>query len=136
MTTYTGQCLCGDIKYEIEGEPLMAGVCHCKNCQRQAGSAFSTLWGVSAAAVTLTAQQPKCYADAATSSGSTVQRFFCGICGSPIYSVVPAQPDTLFIKTGTLDNTDGFTPGFHVWCDSKQHWVTIPEGLPAMAQQS
>ena len=37
MPNHTGQCLCGDIKYTIAAEPVMAGVCHCKNCQRQAG---------------------------------------------------------------------------------------------------
>ena len=43
--TATGQCLCGEIKYELAAAPTMTGVCHCKNCQRQAGSAFSTLAG-------------------------------------------------------------------------------------------
>ena len=42
----TGRCLCGSVQYEIDSEPTMPGICHCKNCQRQAGSAFSTLAGV------------------------------------------------------------------------------------------
>ncbi len=42
----TGQCLCGIITYELKNPPMMTGVCHCKNCQRQAGTAFSTLAGV------------------------------------------------------------------------------------------
>jgi hypothetical protein len=39
----TGGCLCGQIRYETKAEPMMTGVCHCKNCQKQGGSAFSTL---------------------------------------------------------------------------------------------
>jgi len=39
----TGQCLCGIITYELKNPPEMTRVCHCKNCQRQAGSAFSLL---------------------------------------------------------------------------------------------
>ena len=38
----TGGCLCGQVRYETKAEPMMTGVCHCKNCQKQAGSAFST----------------------------------------------------------------------------------------------
>jgi len=136
MAEHTGQCLCGDVKYAIGADPVMAGVCHCKNCQRQAGSAFSTLWGVPKAAVTFMATLPKCYEDNTPDSGGVVQRYFCGNCGSPIYSAVSAQPDMLFVKAGTLDNADEFTPGFHLWCDSKQPWVDIPAGVPTMAKQS
>lgn len=131
----TGSCLCGDIRYELANPPAVAGVCHCKNCQRQAGSAFSTLAGVPREEFTLLAGTPKLYADSDTTSGNTVERYFCGRCGSPIYSAVPGSPDTLYLKTGTLDDTADFQPQFHVWCDSKQNWVTIPDGVPAIPTQ-
>ena len=131
----TGQCLCGEIKYELKEVPAMTGVCHCKNCQRQAGSAFSTLAGVPKNEFTLTSGEPKLYKDSDTNSGSTVERYFCGNCGSPIYSALPSQPDTLYLKTGTMDDTDAFTPQFHVWCDTKQNWVTLEDGVPQIAKQ-
>lgn len=131
----TGQCLCGEIRYQIENPPAVTGVCHCKNCQRQAGSAFSTLAGVPKTEFTLTAGKPRLYEDSATTSGNTVQRFFCGTCGSPIYSAVPGQPDVVYLKTGTLDDTSTFKPQFQVWCDSKQNWVDLVPGVPALAQQ-
>ncbi|MEZ5559908.1 MAG: GFA family protein [Pseudomonadales bacterium] len=132
----TGQCLCGAVKYEFDNPPAMTGVCHCKNCQRQAGSAFSTLAGVPKAEFRFTAGQPKLYRDADTDSGNTVERYFCGNCGSPIYSAIPSQPDTLFLKTGTLDDTSSFKPMFNVWCDSKQSWVKLDDGVPAIARQA
>ena len=132
---HTGQCLCGDIKYEFTNPPAMSGICHCKNCQRQAGSAFSTLAGVPKAEFNMTGE-PALYKDPDTDSGNTVERYFCGTCGSPIYSVIPDQPDTLFLKTGTLDDTSGFTPMFHVWCSTKQNWVELAEGVPQMEKQS
>jgi hypothetical protein len=132
----TGSCLCGDIRYQLTNPPALTGVCHCKNCQRQAGSAFSTLAGVPKNEFTLLSGEPKLYRDADTASGNSVERYFCGRCGSPIYSAIPAQPDTLYLKTGTLDDTTAFEPQFHVWCDSKQNWVTIPEGVPAMPTQA
>jgi len=133
--TITGQCLCGSIKYEISSEPAMSGICHCKNCQRQTGSAFSTLAGASKADVSFTQGEPKLYQDSETDSGNTVERYFCGNCGSPIYSATAGQPDTLFFKTGTLDDTTTFAPQFHVWCDSKQDWVALEEGVPQIPKQ-
>ncbi|MDP6377324.1 MAG: GFA family protein [Pseudomonadales bacterium] len=132
----TGQCLCGDIRYQIGNAPAMMGVCHCKNCQRQAGSAFSTLASVPKAELTFTDGEPALYEDSDTESGNTVQRYFCGRCGSPIYSALPSQPDTVFLKTGTLDDTSGFQPQFNVWCDTKQSWVEIDESLPAIARNT
>ena len=76
------------------------------------------------------------YEDSATESGSVVQRFFCGKCGSPIYSKVPAQPDTAYLKTGILDDTSSFKPMFNLWCDSKQDWVTLDETIPAIGKQA
>ena len=129
----TGQCLCGAITYELSEAPAMTGVCHCKNCQRQAGSAFSTLAGVPKAGITINGE-PKLYEDGDTASGNTVQRYFCGNCGSPIYSAIDAMPDMVFLKTGTLDDTSDFAVQFHAWCDSKQPWVTLEDGVPQMAQ--
>jgi len=128
----TGQCLCGVITYELKNPPAMTGVCHCKNCQRQAGSAFSTLAGVAKTDFVLNSGQMKVYRDSETDTGNTVERHFCGECGSPIYSAVPDSPDVLFIKTGTMDDTSSFTPQFHVWSSSKQDWVELEDGVPAM----
>ena len=136
MTEYTGQCLCGDIRYTISGSPAMAGVCHCKNCQRQAGSAFSTLWGIPKPNIAFDGLEPTMYEDGDTASGGQVERYFCGRCGSPLYSLIPDQQEMLFLKTGTLDQTDDFVPQFHVWCDSKQNWVDLAEEIPQMATQS
>ena len=109
----------------------MSGICHCKNCQRQAGSAFSTLAGIEAKDFQLSGT-PKLYEDRDTDSGNPVQRYFCGNCGSPIYSAISAQPDMVFLKTGTLDDTSGFTPQFHAWCSTKQDWVALEEGVPTL----
>ena len=126
----TGQCLCGEIKYSIDNTPAMAGVCHCKNCQRQAGSAFSTLAGVPLEQFHLTSGQPKLYKDSDTESGNSVERFFCGTCGSPIYSAVPSFADMIFLKTGTMDDTSACAPQFHIWSDTKQNWVDLAGSVP------
>jgi hypothetical protein len=125
--TLRGRCLCGDIRYQLDGVPAVMGVCHCKRCQRQGGSAFSTMAGVPREAFTLLRGDPVIYPDGATNSGATAEISFCGRCGSPIYTVLDNQPDMLLLKTGTLDDTTWFRPQFHVWCADKQQWVDIAE---------
>ncbi|MEO0499952.1 MAG: GFA family protein [Pseudomonadota bacterium] len=126
----TGRCLCGAISYRIEGEPAMALACHCKNCQRQAGTALSTIIGVPAAMVAVEGT-PRMFLDKGDSGGD-VERHFCSTCGSPLYSRVAAAADMIFIKAGTLDDTSGFAPQMHVWTQSAQDWFD-PGDVPAFA---
>ena len=131
----SGSCLCEAITYQIPESSLMEAVCHCKNCQKQAGSAFSTLAGIKKSDFRLVGE-PKLFVDKATDSGAPVERYFCGICGSPIYSALPSQPDVIYLKTGTLDDTSEFKPSIHVWAGTKQNWVEIDESLPQLQKQS
>jgi hypothetical protein len=124
----TGGCLCGQVRYAVEGDLMMTGVCHCKNCQRQAGSAYSVLFAVADAQVSMTGDLTM-FADTAD-SGNSVFRHFCGTCGSPIKSVVPGQKGVTFIKAGTLDDSSILQPSVHFWTKSKQNWVDIPDGVP------
>lgn len=130
-TAMTGGCLCGAVRYRIEGEPAMQVVCHCSHCQKQAGSAFSTIVGVPENAVTLTMGAPKSYIDHGE-SGKAVERQFCGTCGSPLFSKVEVAPGLTFVKSGTLDDTAFFKPSAHIWTKSKQCWVDTG-AVPAFA---
>lgn len=120
---HTGGCLCGAVRYTITAEPAMQVICHCKNCQRQSGSAWSMIEGVPEAAVTIDGT-PKSYEDHGDSGGSVVRQF-CGTCGSPLFSRVASAPGMLFIKAGTLDDTSGFDPKVQIWTKSRQHWVDL-----------
>ena len=104
----TGQCLCGIITYELKNPPMMTGVCHCKNCQRQAGTAFSTLAGVAKTDFVLHSGKMKIYKDSDTDTGNTVERHFCAECGSPIYSAVPDSPDVLDELWRPWDDTSDY----------------------------
>jgi hypothetical protein len=133
MTTTTGGCLCGQVRYEVSGQPAMVAVCHCRNCQRQAGSAFSIIAGYPRDAVKISGTLTT-YRDQGEDSGQPVLRQFCGRCGSPILSDVGAMPSLLFIKAGTLDDPSGLEPAIHIFCASKQPWVEIPAGVPQAAR--
>ena len=134
--TITGGCLCGKVRYTCESDPLLCVTCHCKNCQRQAGSALSIIIGVPEAAVEVTGEVTT-YNDTGD-SGASVRRQFCNTCGSPVFTRIDSPPGMMFIKAGTLDDTTGLKPAFHCYTKSKQAWVdlgdlpafeTVPEGL-------
>ncbi len=118
----TGGCLCGQIRYTVNAEPKICVTCHCKNCQRQAGTALSIIVGVPDDAVEVTGTV-KTYNDTGD-SGATVRRQFCGDCGSPVFTLLE-QPGMMFIKAGSLDDTSQLKPAFHCYTKSKQDWVPL-----------
>src|SRR6201999_845749 len=103
MRKMTGSCLCGQVHYSAEAEPMFTAVCHCRNCQKQAGTAFTIVVAVPRTAFTVTGRM-KTFHDTGD-SGQPVERHFCPECGSPIFSDVAVMPGVAFIKAGTLDDT-------------------------------
>jgi len=128
MTNITGGCLCGNVRYTIEGDTQMSAVCHCKNCQKQAGTAFSTIVGTTADKITIEGDV-KTYEDHGD-SGNVVLRKFCPNCGSPVFTEADAAPGMLFVKAGSFDDESQFTPGVHFYTKSKHDWLDIGEALP------
>ena len=122
-----GGCNCGAIRYKIEGNPVVVAQCHCKNCQRQSGSAFSVNLMVPVAGVTTTGELTT-YEDRDTRSGNPVHRRFCGKCGSPIFSDLAEGNGMTIVKAGTLDDPTPFAPVVSVWTSTKMPWIELPEG--------
>jgi len=124
----TGQCLCGKVSYETTTEPLMTAVCHCKNCQRQAGSVLSVIVAYPSDGITVSGET-KTYEDRGE-TGQTVYRKFCPNCGSPVFTDVETAPEMRFIKAGTFDDTSWLEPQVQFWAKSKQNWYDLGETIP------
>ncbi len=133
--TRTGGCLCGAVRYKTQWPPLMLGVCHCRHCQRQAGSAFSVVAAVPRAGLE-TSGALTVYEDG-SDAGRPVYRKFCGKCGSPVFTETPDSDaqGMVFIKAGTLDEAKDLAPTVHFWTSSAQDWVIIPGGGTILAEQ-
>lgn len=116
-----GGCLCGQVRYSFSGDPFLTAICHCRNCQKQSGSAFSVVCAIPADAY---AQQgeTRVYEDRGD-SGKGVARHFCPDCGSPIISVAEGLPGVVIVKAGTLDDFAAATPAAEVYCDSALSWL-------------
>jgi hypothetical protein len=122
MPKLTGGCLCGAVRYTIDGDAAFAGICHCRNCQRYTGSAFEPVLAFPTAAIS---QQGKLttYQDTGD-SGKPVFRRFCPTCGSGVLTNAEALPDMTLVLVGTLDDTAAFNPVVEIYCASAQPWVT------------
>lgn len=125
----TGGCNCGAVRYRIESVPLAVAACHCRQCRRQSGAAYSVNLVVRAKAMTIEGSVAS-WTDNDTESGAPLAREYCAGCGSPIRSVPSSSPGIVAVKAGTLDDPAPFSPGLHIWTSSKLPWVTIPDGLP------
>jgi len=123
-----GGCLCGKVRYSADAEPVFVGVCHCKNCQKHTGSAFSAVIAVPKPTVTVTGET-KTFDDHGD-SGKVLARTFCPACGSSLMDEAEMMPGVVMILTGTLDDSSAVQPVMEIYCDSAQPWVSLQGERP------
>lgn len=120
----TGGCLCGAIRYAVAAPVASLRVCHCTNCQRASGSGFGVNAVVQSKDFSLTKGSPKRYAGKAD-SGRTLVRFFCGDCGSPLYSQREGNTERMVVRAGTFDDSSAMKITAHIWTKSARPWSHI-----------
>jgi len=118
----SGSCLCGAIRYTVDVPVTELRACHCVHCQKTSGSGGSVNAVIPSSAFTLTQGAPKRYA-ALADSGRTLYRYFCGDCGSPIYSQRATTPETMVVRAGTLDDAPDMKIAATIWTKSKRSWA-------------
>ena len=129
-----GGCTCGAVRYRLKARPIIVHCCHCTWCQRETGSAFAVNAVIEATQVELTKGKPeRTVLPSASGKGQAVWR--CANCGVTVWSNYPqAGPNIHFIRVGTLDKPSRIQPDIHIYTSSKQPWVILPEGIPAVAE--
>ena len=126
----TGGCQCGALRYKISEAPELVYTCHCTECQRLTGSAFSMALVVAGGAFHLDGTPPRPFFRTAD-SGRRVTRWVCPACGTWLCSGPKPDPstrDAFRVRAGTLDDTSWLRPTVHFWTRSAQPWVVLPEG--------
>lgn len=112
----TGGCLCGAVRYRVDGEMTDAAHCHCRICQRASGSGFIT-WGTfPASAFAYEREEPAAY----RSSGEAV-REFCGRCGTQLVFRAD-HGENVDITIASLDEPDAIMPQGNIWVGSRRLW--------------
>jgi hypothetical protein len=130
MKSLTGGCACGSIRYEASEAPILQIQCYCRDCQKASGSAFAEVVLVAADQLALSGTEPKYYS-AKADSGRTMNRGFCGDCGSPVLIRRPETPQIAFIQAGSLDDPSTFAPSVVVFTSRAPSTAQIPTGIPA-----
>ncbi|HXA99999.1 MAG TPA: GFA family protein [Steroidobacteraceae bacterium] len=123
-----GQCHCGQIRYEAEIDPANVSVCHCTDCQILTGTAYRVSAPASAASLVFRAGAPKIYIKTAESGNKRAQGF-CSNCGTPIYSADAQNPQSYFLRVGTMSQRAALPPQRQIWCRSALAWASDIRGL-------
>ncbi len=121
MAKIEGGCLCGNIRYTGVTEPLATVLCHCINCQKQSGGAYSLNLVMPKGSLDIQGELTT-YVDTGD-SGKPLDRNFCGRCGSVITSEPSVMANITVLKAGTLDDTSWVRPAMEIYCDSAQPWT-------------
>ena len=131
-TPAEGGCDCGRIRYRLETRPLFVHCCHCRWCQRETGTAFALNALIESDRVTLLAGEVDMVEMPSESGlGQTAAR--CPSCRICVWSHYAGAGSLLsFVKVGTLDEPDRLPPDVHIFTESKQPWLPLPEGVPAV----
>lgn len=122
-------CLCGAVRYEVDGEPIMTGHCHCLDCQRASGAGHATHAFFPETAVRISGRLSE-YSGLAD-SGARVTRSFCPTCGSWIFARSSNMAGGMTICVGTLDEPDKIAMQMRVYDKRRRIWDVVDPNLPA-----
>jgi len=127
MPEMKGSCRCGAVTYAANAEPVFVGVCHCRNCQKETGSAFSVVVGLPAPSLSVSGTT-KQY-DSIGDTGKATHRTFCPECGSTMTHWADMMEGVTMINAGSLDDPSWVKPAMEIYCESAQPWVAMKGGM-------
>jgi hypothetical protein len=129
-----GRCTCGQVRYRVSGRPLFVHCCHCRWCQRETGSAFALNALFESDRVELLQGSVEAV-DTPSASGKGQQIVRCPRCRVALWSHYAGAGEAVsFLRVGTLDEPDRLPPDIHIFTESKQPWLALPEGAPSVPE--
>jgi hypothetical protein len=129
-----GGCDCRYVRYRMKGRPLFVHCCHCRWCQRETGASFALNAMIEADRIEHTGGEPE-LVDTPSNSGKGQRIARCPRCRIAVWSnYAGAGAAVRFVRVGTLDDPDRLPPDIHIFTASKQPWVVLPQGMPAVTE--
>lgn len=129
MATLAGGCLCGGVRYEVEGAPTNTMVCHCRTCRRAAGAPVVAWVTFPRGRLRFVRGEPATF-----HSTPPVTRTFCRDCGTPLTYAHADSPEAVDVTTCSLDEPEAFPPTHHSWLSHHVAWVRFGDGLPTFGE--
>ena len=123
-----GSCLCGGVRYEVNGPLDAMACCHCRECRKASGAEFATNGSVAASDFKLLAGE-NLLREFESSPGQA--RVFCGSCGSPIMKRIAEKPEKLRLRLGCLDSDLDQKPVVRVFVSEKLCFSEIADDIPS-----
>ncbi len=124
-----GGCACGAVRYRLTAKPMFVHCCHCKDCQRQTGTAFVLNALIETSHVAATGDVSP--SEMPTDSGRPHRVFRCAKCRTALWSEYGGLATLRFVRVGTLDDPTQVPPDVHIYTRSKLPWIKLPDGVPA-----
>ncbi|EDA0293119.1 GFA family protein [Salmonella enterica] len=121
-----GGCTCGAVRYVVTASPLIVHCCHCHWCQRETRSAFVINAVIENMHVHLIKGQVTVI-DTPSLSGKGQKIARCPKCQIALWSHYSGSSKLTFLRVGTLDHPEHMPPDVHIYTESKQPWVALPE---------
>jgi hypothetical protein len=125
-----GGCACGAVRYRLGSAPMFVHCCHCRDCQRQTGSAFVINALIETDRISLLSGNPVPVA-VPTDSGRPHEIYRCPACQTALWSDYGRRSALRFVRVGTLDDPAALSPDVHIYTRSRLPWVRLPEDVPA-----
>jgi hypothetical protein len=114
MTKIAGRCLCGAIRYEIDGEPFRIANCHCDDCRKATGSAYATNLFFKEEQIKILQGSPKKFEHLADSNNTMIKEF-CSDCGSQVFGSGAMRPGVKNVKVGSIDDASFVKPEVNLY---------------------
>ena len=128
MEKHMGKCLCGQVAYEVSGDPVFQGNCHCIDCRKNTGAGFSTILFFKEEQVAQLRGKTSSF-HYKSDSGNSKTKLFCQRCGSVVLGKNSGRPGIMSVYLGTLDDASFVTPQFNVYISRALPFVKIDESL-------
>jgi hypothetical protein len=135
MPKYHGGCLCREVRYVCEAEPIAQGACHCRDCQFVSGGGASHSLVVPTDCVQIVEGAPTAYAKL-SDAGNRVSRFFCPSCGTHLFIRSAAHTDRTSVNVGSLDEPEHYNPYGHTWVDAAPRWHRLEADLSRLLREA
>ncbi len=116
--TYEGGCRCGAVRYRIDGEPLSAGYCHCRMCQRAADAAVVAWVAFRRDDLHFVKGTPE-----ALQASARAMRRICPQCGTALTFEYSAQTETVDVTAASLDDPNATEPVQRIWWSPSLAWL-------------
>jgi hypothetical protein len=130
----TGRCNCGAVTYEVTEPLLSAMYCHCTRCQRRTGAAASASARPAPGCFHIVTGEDRLRA---WKPDDGWEKWFCGDCGSAMFSRSRDDPDEIGIRMGTFDTDPGVRPRHRQFVAYAAPWEELPEdGLPRFPERA